>query len=376
MSHDPRHISVKGRGAVSNVAGRFESYNSVLEDDGWGSLEPLPENRATSLEVDSARTVISRHDSPDLPFRQSVNMYRGCEHGCIYCFARPSHAWLGLSPGLDFETRLFYKPDAPALLRKDLARRAHVPTPLALGANTDPYQPVERPASVMREILQVLSDCNHPVAIVTKGSLVERDIDILSSMAERNLAQATLSVTSLDSELSRRLEPRATAPARRLKTIRKLHEASIPVAVFMAPVIPVINHSEIEAIASAVHETGALDFTHTILRLPREVAELFEQWLHEHYPQRAEKVLGHIRSMRDGALYRSDFGERMTGTGPLAKFIADRVTVVRRRLAFSGVPPLDQSQFVPPRAHSSQLSLVLGLVLQAASLHYSRSWSY
>ncbi len=354
----------KGRGAVSNATGRFETEERIETLDGWPGGDGAGEDRPplrTTVTADSSRTVIARNESPDLSFDRSINPYRGCEHGCVYCFARPTHAFLGLSPGLDFETRLFAKPDAAALLEKELRAPGYRPAPIALGTNTDPYQPVERRLRVTRSVLEVLDRFEHPVGIVTKSALVARDLDILVPMARRGLAAVAVSVTTLDPELSRRLEPRAPAPARRLETVRALAEAGVPARVLVAPIIPAINDSEIEAILEAVAEAGARGAGYVMLRLPLEIAGLFREWLDEHYPDRAERVISLVRQTRGGRLYRARWGERMRGTGPWAELVARRFALARRRLGLDREERgagLDRSRFRPPPARGDQLSLL------------------
>ncbi|KJS38710.1 MAG: hypothetical protein VR70_09390 [Rhodospirillaceae bacterium BRH_c57] len=324
------------RGAVSNAVGRFEAQEREAFDDGWGSAwdEDLPPPR-TTVQDDSTRSILARNDSPDLPFDRSINPYRGCEHGCIYCFARPTHAFLGLSPGLDFETRLFAKPDAPALLDKELSRKGYVCRPIAIGTNTDPYQPVERQRRIMRGVLEVLAAWKHPVAITTKSGLVARDADILGPMAAQGLASVALSVTTLDRDLARSLEPRASPPLARLKALRALADAGVPVAVMVAPVIPGLTDHELESILEAAHDHGARAAEFIVLRLPGEVADLFAEWLEARHPRRAGKVLSLVRQIRGGALYDSRFGDRMSGQGPLAQVLAQRFAGATRRLGMT-----------------------------------------
>jgi DNA repair photolyase len=354
----------KGRGAVSNRASRFERLDAVRVDDGWaapaaGEGEPEAETLATTLLVDSARTIIARNDSPDVPFDRSINPYKGCEHGCVYCFARPTHAYLGLSPGLDFETRLFHKPDAPALLDKELRRPGYRVAPIALGANTDPYQPVDRRLGLTRSILEVLAAFNHPVGTITKSALVARDIDILGPMAERRLASACISVTTLDRDLARRMEPRAATPQRRLETIRRLSEAGVPVAVLASPMIPGLNDHELEAILDAAAQAGAVLANYILLRLPLEIADLFTEWLEAHAPNRAKRVLALMRESRGGRLYESRFGSRMKGEGAHAELLAARFRRAVRRFGLDKPAwDLDTSQFRPPPRPGDQLSLL------------------
>ncbi|MEC4748770.1 PA0069 family radical SAM protein [Methylomicrobium sp. Wu6] len=340
----------KGRGALSNRSGRFEAETKEAYDDGWGSLDELPERVPTHLGIDSAKTVLSYNQSPDVPFDRSINPYRGCEHGCVYCFARPSHAYLGLSPGLDFETRLFYKPDAPELLREELRARRYRPAPVALGINTDAYQPVERRLGLTRRILEVLRETGHPVSIVTKSALIERDLDILQEMAAQSLAQVAISVTTLKAELARRLEPRAAAPKRRLQTIEQLAAADIPVSVLVAPLIPMLNDEELENILSASRKAGAVDAGYVLLRLPLELHDLFAEWLRTHAPLKAERVLHRIFEARGGKAYDSAFGTRMTGTGEYADLLGQRFRLAYKRLAFSGSPDFNLDRFRPPQA--------------------------
>lgn len=346
----------KGRGAVANETGRYESLSREAFDDGWSSVDEEPAPLRTSLTPDSSRTIISRNQSPDIPFDCSINPYRGCEHGCVYCYARPTHAWLGLSPGLDFESKLFYKPDAASQLRRELAQPGYRCAPIALGANTDPYQPSEKKLEVTRSILEVLSELEHPVRIVTKGSLVERDIDLLAPMAERNLCAVSVSVTTLDRKLSRVMEPRAAAPDRRVRTVRALSDAGIPVNVLVAPIIPVLTDREIESILSRVRAAGACSANYVLLRLPLEVKDLFFDWLHTHFPLKAEHVMKRIRDTRGGKTNDDAFGRRQRGSGEYADLIARRFALALKRLGFPGDPRLDTSRFVPPN-DSSQLSL-------------------
>jgi DNA repair photolyase len=307
--------------------------------------------------ADSTRSVLVYNRSPDVPFDRSINPYRGCEHGCIYCYARPTHAYLDCSPGLDFETRIFYKPEAAALLRKELARPGYRCEPIALGVNTDAYQPAERALKITRSILAVLLDCAHPVGIVTKSALVERDLDLLTRLAQQKLVHVTVSVTTLDRSLARTLEPRAAAPQRRLQTIRALHEAGIPVGVLVAPVIPALNDAEIEAILAAVRDAGALSAGYVMLRLPHEVKDLFKGWLAQHAPHKAERVMNRIRDIRSGRENDSRFGVRMRGSGVYAEVIGKRFAAASRRLGFGELPAYDLSRFRPPRDSGGQLAL-------------------
>ncbi|MEQ8602366.1 MAG: PA0069 family radical SAM protein [Marivibrio sp.] len=352
---------VKGRGAVSNRAGRFEPRGALAADDGWGEGEDPdfpPAKLRTTLGVDAARTVITRNQSPDVPFDRSINPYRGCEHGCVYCFARPTHAYYGLSPGLDFESKLFWKPGAPDLLAKELSKKSYKPAPIAIGTNTDPYQPAERETLAMRRILEVLAAFNHPVTIVTKSALILRDLDILAPMAEKNLVHATLSVTTLDRRLANAMEPRASTPARRLEAIRGLAAAGVPTATLVAPIIPGLTCHESEAILKAAAEAGAGSAGYVMLRLPLEIADLFEEWLEAHAPERKERVLNHVRAMRGGALYDSAWGTRMTGAGAYAETIRQRFALARRRLGLDKRSlSLDCSRFSRPPTAGDQMAL-------------------
>lgn len=347
---------LKGRGAASRVTGRFEQRSASREDDGWGSghdftdasgeaLEPGP---ATTVTVERARSIISRNQSPDVGFSQSVNPYRGCEHGCVYCFARPSHAYLDLSPGLDFETRLYAKTNAVELLRAELARPRYACSPIALGVNTDAYQPLERRQRLTRGLLEVLAEARHPVHLITKNALVLRDLDLLAPMAEQGLVQVALSVTTLDNRLAARMEPRASAPHARLKAIAGLHEAGVPVSVMVAPVIPAITDGELEAILAAAREAGAADASYVLLRLPHELKEVWREWLAQHYPDRAAHVMSLVAQMRGGRDYDSAFGSRMRGEGPFAQLLAARFAKARRTLGFTRLPALDCGRFVAP----------------------------
>lgn len=324
----------RGRAAGINPSGRFEPLTHHVFDDGWNSLEDLPPFK-TTVQVERPRTIITRNDSPDISFDRSINPYRGCEHGCVYCFARPTHAYMGMSPGLDFEAKLFAKPDAARLLERELAKPGYEPRTIAIGTNTDPYQPVERQWRIMREVLEVLEAHNHPVGIVTKSSLVARDIDILSRMAEKGLTKVALSVTSLDRKLARMMEPRAATPPKRLETIRLLHEAGIPVSVMIGPVIPALNDQEIERILESAAHAGAKEAGYIILRLPLEVAPIFKDWLLRNYPDRFRHVMSLVRSMRDGKDYDAEWGKRMKGAGPYAWQIGRRFELAAKRLGLN-----------------------------------------
>ena len=347
----------RGRGAQSNDSGRFEAEARVAFDDGWQSLDELPAFK-TTVAVDTARKVITRNESPDIGFDRSINPYRGCEHGCVYCFARPSHAFFGLSPGLDFESKLFVKPDAPGLLEKELAAPDYEPKMIAIGTNTDPYQPIERERKVMRGILEVLERANHPVGIVTKGALVTRDIDILARMAKRNLAKVAISVTSLDPKLSRTMEPRASSPEKRLEALRQLSEAGIPTTVMVAPVIPALNDAEIERILDAAAHAGVKEASYVLLRLPLEVRDLFREWLMANYPDRYRHVFTLIRDMRGGRDYDSQWGTRMKGTGPMAWMIGRRFEIACTKLGLNKRrSKLTTDHFVRLSKAGQQLSL-------------------
>jgi len=348
----------RGRGALSNPDNRFESHAREATDDGWpADLEPPPPLR-TTVGTDEARSVITYNRSPDVPFDRSINSYRGCEHGCIYCYARPTHAYYGHSAGLDFETRLYHKPDAARLLKAELGRPDYRCRPIALGVNTDGWQPVERRLQTTRSILRTLWEHKHPVNLITKAALIERDLDILVPMATENLVSVMVSITTLDSTLARRLEPRATAPRRRLETIARLHEAGVPVGVATAPVIPGLTDAELESILRAASDAGAQTARYILLRLPLEVKPLFEEWLGSHYPEKAARVMKLIRDTRGGRTYDARFGQRMRGTGAVADLIAQRFSVAAKKLGLHRPPTtLDCSKFQPPRRPGEQLNL-------------------
>jgi DNA repair photolyase len=324
----------RGRSAAINPSGRFEPVSRHIFDDGWNSLEELPPFK-TEVQVEKPRTIITRNDSPDISFDRSINPYRGCEHGCVYCFARPTHSYMGLSAGLDFESKLFAKPDAARLLERELAKDGYQPRTIAIGTNTDPYQPIEKNYRIMREVLEVLEANKHPVGIVTKSALVVRDIDILSRMAEQGLAKVALSVTTLDRKLARTMEPRAATPSKRLEAMRQLDEAGIPVSVMVAPIVPGLNDSEIERILDAARAAGAREAGYVILRLPLEVSPIFKDWLLRHYPDRYRHVMSLVRSMRGGKDYDSDWGKRMKGSGPYAWQIGRRFEIAARRMGLN-----------------------------------------
>jgi DNA repair photolyase len=349
----------KGRGAASNDSGRFEPEKRVSFVDGWGTADEKPAPLVTTLSVDATRTIIARNDSPDIGVDRSINPYRGCEHGCIYCYARPSHAYLGLSPGLDFESRLFYKPQAAKLLVAELSKKGYSCLPLALGSNTDPYQPAERKLRITRAILEVLRDFRHPVTIVTKSALIQRDVDLLGEMARDRLAMAAISVTTLDRRLARVMEPRAATPERRLETIAALAAAGVPVSVMSAPMIPALNDSEMEQILERARAAGASSAAYTLLRLPLELKGLFKEWLETHFPAKAAHVLSLVAQTHGGRLYDSTWSKRMTGTGPYAEVLRLRFERACRRLGFNQrtTEGLDTSGFLPPPQRGDQLAL-------------------
>jgi DNA repair photolyase len=347
-----------GRGAHSNIEGRYEPKIHELADDGWGSLDEPAAPLRTTVTRDATRTIIARNQSPDIPFDRSINPYRGCEHGCIYCFARPTHAYLGLSPGLDFESRLFAKPDAAALLDAELRAPSYRCRVMAMGTNTDPYQPIERDWQVTRQVIQVLSAFRHPLSVVTKSHLITRDIDILAPMAEKRLFLACVSVTTLDRTLARKMEPRAATPERRLQAIATLSAAGIPVMAMAAPIIPGLNDHEIEALGEAAAAHGARGVHYVLLRMPHEIKDLFREWLKNEVPDSAKRVLNLMRSMHHGKDYDSRWFERQRGHGPFAQLIAERVEKTRKRFGLDQkIPPLDTQQFRVPAKSGDQLSL-------------------
>jgi len=349
----------KGRGATLNMAGRFESRDSEWFDDGWGedeAIERVAKRPKTVIHIEQARSIISHNESPDVRFTQSINPYRGCEHGCIYCYARPTHSYLNLSPGMDFETQLFVKRNAAELLRKELGKRGYEISAINLGANTDPYQPIEKTERITRSILEVLAECNHPLTIVTKNALICRDIDLLAPLAAKKLVNVFVSISQLDNELTRILEPRASTPTNRLRAMRQLADAGIPTSVLVAPIIPFINDEFIERVLEAAAEAGALCGSYTVIRLPYELKDLFKDWLATHFPDRAEHVMNRIRDMKGGKENVSEFGERMRGTGIFADLIRQRFrkACVRLGLSSANLPALDLTQFKPPRADTAQ----------------------
>ena len=349
---------MKGRGAASFVRGRFEKTAVEAEDDGWGSVyasdedgsDPTPKQLRTEVTEERARSIVSRNQSPDIPFSQSLNPYRGCEHGCVYCFARPSHAYLDLSPGLDFETKLYAKTNAAELLRREFARKAYRCSPISLGINTDAYQPIERRYRITRQLLEVFAECRHPVSLITKSALILRDIDLLAPMAQQGLVTVYVSITSLDNRLSSKLEPRAAAPHTRLKTVQALHEAGIPVGTMVAPIIPMITDSEMEHILEAAYAHGARAAGYVLLRLPHELKKVWREWLALHYPDRTAHVMSLVQQMRGGKDYDSAYGTRMRGEGPFADLIAMRFAKAYKRIGFGRLPALDCSRFLPPVA--------------------------
>jgi DNA repair photolyase len=347
----------RGRGTSSNASGRYEPLARVAFDDGWQILEQLPPFK-TTVTIDATRKIITHNDSPDISFDRSINPYRGCEHGCVYCFARPTHAYLGLSPGLDFESKLFMKPNAPELLERELSAADYSPKSIAIGTNTDPYQPIERRYQIMRRILEVLDRAGHPVGIVTKSALVLRDLDILTRMAKRDLVKVAISVTTLDPKLARVMEPRAATPARRLGALRELVKAGVPASALVAPVIPAINDAEIERILEAIAETGVRHAGYVLLRLPLELKVLFREWLIENFPDRYRHVINLIRETRGGKDYDSSWGKRQTGSGPIAWMIGRRFEVACERLGFNSTSVKTTIEhFKPQRPSAEQLDL-------------------
>ncbi|MBY0568398.1 MAG: PA0069 family radical SAM protein [Hyphomonadaceae bacterium] len=352
MSRDPRH----GRGARTNAGGRYERFVAEAFDDGWTPEEVRPLETIVTPEL--AKSIISTNASPDISFEQSINPYRGCEHGCIYCYARPNHAYVGLSPGLDFETKLFVKANAAELLEAEFAKPSYRPKTIMLGGVTDIYQPIERGYGVTRALLEVMERWRHPVSLITKSQLVIRDIDILARLAERDLVKAAISVTTLDRRIARVMEPRAATPQRRIDSIRALTQAGVPTTVMMAPIVPAITDNEIEAVLQACAEAGASAAGYVVLRLPLEIKDLFKEWLAEHFPDRAARVISLVRSMRNGRDYDPEWGKRQRGEGPYAKLIADRFVAARRRFGLDKPSlPLDHTQFRRPLEAGGQQDL-------------------
>ncbi|MFC4347472.1 PA0069 family radical SAM protein [Kordiimonas lipolytica] len=348
----------RGRGAVSNATGRFESLKRVRSHDGWLGEEPT-ETLRTSVTEEDAKHILIKNNSPDIPFDRSINAYRGCEHGCVYCFARPTHAFLGLSPGLDFESKLFAKPNAAELLKQEISRKGYVAKPIAMGTNTDPYQPIEKERRITRELLKVLMEHDHPVTIVTKSRLVVRDLDLLAPMAEKGLVKVALSVTTLDRKLARAMEPRASTPQRRLDAIRLLSDAGVPTGVMFAPVIPALNDHEMEAVLSAAAHAGAKEAGYILLRLPLELTDLFEEWLDEHYPDRKSRVLNRLKELRGGKLNDPRFKHRMKGSGFEADLMRQRFTNLCRRLRLNTEKlELATDQFRKPVLEGGQYNLL------------------
>jgi len=352
MKHETTYL----RGARSFVQGRFETLAREPFDDGWTPEEKDAAELQTSVTEERARSIISRNDSPDIGFTQSINPYRGCEHGCIYCYARPSHAYLELSPGLDFETKLFAKTNAAELLRAELSKPGYAPSPIAIGANTDCYQPIERKFRITRQIVEILAECEHPFTMVTKSALVERDLDLLAPMAKKNLVKVFVSIGSLDRALARKLEPRAASPQRRMDVLRNLAQAGVPCGVMVAALIPGLNDKTLEEVLEAASAAGAAEAAYVIMRLPNELKELFKEWLAAHYPERAGHVISIVRQMRGGRDNDPRFGSRMTGTGLFAELIEKRFDIACRRFGLNGhgagrkPPSLDCSRFRPPCA--------------------------
>lgn len=357
MTQEDPDRARKGRGATVSPVSRFAAHARETCDDGWHDDDEHAPALDTTLAVDASRTVITYNRSPDVGFDRSINPYRGCEHGCVYCFARPTHAYLDLSPGLDFESRLFYKPNAVAQLKDELAAPQYHCAPIAVGINTDAYQPVERKLNLTRRIIETLVEVQHPFTIVTKSALIERDIDLLQVAAQRHQVHVAVSITTFNRPLARRMEPRAAAPQRRLQVIARLREAGIPVTVLVAPIIPVLTDYELETILTEAREAGAQDAGYVLLRLPHEIKTLFADWLTVHEPLKATHVLNRVRDMRDGKEYDARFGTRMRGTGVFAQLLAQRFQLAYRRLGFAVQPPLNCAAFRPPAPRSGQLGL-------------------
>ena len=350
----------KGRGAVSNPAGRFDAERSEVIDDGWalGQMPEFAESApATQFFPDRTKNLIATNRSPDIPFDQSINAYKGCEHGCVYCFARPTHAYLDLSPGLDFETKIFYKTQVVARLEEALDHPRYACSTIAMGTNTDPYQPAEKRFRITRQVLETLLAYRHPVSITTKGSLVLRDLDLLRRLAEQGLVSVMVSVTTLDNALKTKLEPRTASPAARLRVVEAMADAGVPVAVMAAPMIPMINDSELEAIVEAAANAGATTVRYILLRLPFEVGDLFREWLEEHYPLKAEHVMNRVRDMRGGRDYRSEWGTRMRGEGAFAELLAKRHAIATRRHGVDSALPELRTDLFRPKRRQRQMEL-------------------
>ena len=354
----PAGVSVRGRGAVSNASGRFEALSQEAFDDGWTPDDDGPTQVRTTLQIERARTILTRNDSPDIGFDRSINPYRGCEHGCIYCYARPAHAYMGLSPGLDFETKLFFKPDAAKLLEKELSKPGYRPATVHIGGNTDPYQPAEKIHQITRGVLKVLEAFDHPFSLITKSALVVRDLDIIAPMAERGLARVFVSVTTLDRALARAMEPRAATPERRLWALQQMAAAGVPAGVGFAPCIPGLNDHEMEAVLERAAGVGAVAASYVALRLPREIKDLFREWLEAARPDRARRVMSLVRQMRGGLDYDAQWGARMRGQGPIAELMSRRFAVACERLGLNRPrPPMRLDLFRPPPRPNRQMEL-------------------
>ena len=348
----PRPPELRGRGARSNASGRYESHLREPFDDGWEITDDVPPPLRTTLTAEAARVIVTRNDSPDVSFDRSINPYRGCEHGCIYCYARPAHAYMGLSPGVDFESRLFFKPNAAALLERELAKPGYAPKIIHIGGNTDPYQPIEKRTRVTRELLEVMRRMRHPFSIITKSALIQRDLDILSDMARSHLVRVAISITTLDRRLARLMEPRAATPERRIEAVRSLSAAGVPVMVMFAPAIPGLNDHELEAVLQRSAEAGAIGAGYVALRLPLEIKDLFQEWLATDHPDRAARVMSLVRQIRGGKDYDSQWGKRMKGEGPIAALMSRRFATAKKRYGLDvKLEPLDLTQFrIPPKA--------------------------
>ena len=358
MAPLPVPLQPNGRGARSNATGRYESLTREGFDDGWTELDEEPKKLRTVLHLERAKKIITTNDSPDIRFDQSINPYRGCEHGCIYCYARPAHAYVGFSPGLDFESQLFFKPEAAKLLEKELSRKGYQPRPIHIGGNTDPYQPIERTLRITRQLIEVLDRFNHPFSIITKNAMIVRDLDLYASLAERNLVRTAVSVTTLDRKLARAMEPRAATPQRRLDAIRQLTAAGVPCSVSVAPIIPGLNDHEIEAILEQAADAGATGAHYTALRLPLEIKDLFREWLQTERPERAARVMSLVRQMRGGKDYDAQWGARMRGQGPIAVLMAARFKAARKRLGLERERlSLDVGTFRVPSKSGDQIDL-------------------
>lgn len=351
-------MPARGRGARSNRTGRFEAQQNETFDDGWSQDDAEPAQLATTVQPMKSRTIIASNTSPDVGFERSINPYRGCSHGCIYCYARPAHAYLGLSPGLDFESKLFFKPEAGRLLEAELSRKSYAPKVIHIGGDTDPYQPDEKRLRVTREVIETLQRFSHPFSIITKSALIQRDLDVLGPMGRDGLARAAVSITTLDRRLARSMEPRAATPERRLEAVRRLSEAGVPTTVMFAPVIPGLNDHEMEGVLQRAAEAGAAGAGYVALRLPLEIKDLFEEWLASDHPDRARRVMSLVRQIRGGQAYQSAWGKRMTGEGPVADAMRQRFQLARRRYGLDRpLPPLDLSRFAKPSQPANQLQL-------------------